>query len=74
MSEQFSLCDGCREKNKIFLGRQVYIPKGARHVSPEVVFSLWDRGLKVPKIAEKTGVTPRRIFQILQKLRSRHTD
>ena len=62
------LCESCLEKNSVYRGKVVYFPKGnGKGIDKEEVFRLKEESVSVSKIAEKFGVTSRRIFQILQK-------
>lgn len=60
------MCTKCRETNKHFIGRLVYVPKGRKSITRPTVIAMKRQGLRVWEIARKLGVTERRIFQVLQ--------
>lgn len=60
------LCQRCRNKNHIYLGQAIYLPMRVPLDYSKIV-ALRGKGKDVNEIAQKFGITSRRVLQILAK-------
>jgi hypothetical protein len=59
----------CRLK-KVAPGAVLYVPKKDRRITRPEVRRLYSSGWRVVHIARELGITPRRVYQLLQKGRA----
>lgn len=70
-----TLCAACAAANPQAMGKSCYI-RLARGISPDRVVAMRGQGIRVREIAQTLGISPRRVYQILnpsKKLRIRPT-